>query len=286
MIEIEESGMSPLEPSGTLKSIFPDDLQAYMDQQAEGTYTLLDVRQPAEYRQAHLPGAKLIPLPELPDSLVQLDSQRKIVVYCAVGGRSRTAALLLLHRGFRDVEHLLGGIEAWEQPTASGPSEFHFQFISGDESAEQMIRLGLQLEEGLRRFHLAVRARAGDKELGELLGQLAGAEENHKLTLLKMAAAPELREELARAVTADAKLDLMEGGLPIDSFMARNEAFLHSVSGYLELAMMIETQALDLYLHMADASRNSAARQVLLRLAEEEKGHLAALGRLLEEKMR
>ncbi len=278
--------MSSSEASDQLESVFPDDLQEYMDRQPEGTYTLLDVRQPAEYQQAHLPGAKLIPLPELTDSLGQLDSRHRIVVYCAVGGRSKTAAQLLLRRGFRDVVHLLGGIEAWEQPTAAGPQEFHFQFIRGDESPEEMIRLGLQLEEGLRRFHLAVRSKTEDKELSELLVRLAGAEEKHKQTLLVLASTPAARAQLAAAAAPDAKLDLMEGGLEIDAFMARNEAFLQSVSGYLELAMMIETQALDLYLHMADASRNEESKQVLLRVAEEEKGHLAALGHLLEEKTR
>lgn len=278
--------MPQAKSADALKTMFPDDLQDYMDHHAEGTYTLLDVRQPGEYQQAHLPGAKLIPLPELADSLGELGTEQTVIVYCAVGGRSKMAAQLLLHQGFRDVSYLLGGIEAWEQPTAAGPREFHFQFIRGDESPEEMITLGLQLEEGLRRFHLAVLAKADDKELGELLVQLAKAEEKHKLTLLGLVDTEASRESLAKSVAAEAKLDLMEGGMEIDAFMEQNEAFLHTVSGYLELAMMIETQALDLYLRMADASLNSATRQVLLRVADEEKGHLAALGRLLEEKMR
>jgi len=42
---------------------------------------VLDVRQPKEYKQAHLPGAKLIPLPELPNRLDELDPDKKILVY-------------------------------------------------------------------------------------------------------------------------------------------------------------------------------------------------------------
>ncbi len=41
----------------------------------------LDVRQPKEYRQYHLPGAKLIPLPDLIDQLEQLDPETPILVY-------------------------------------------------------------------------------------------------------------------------------------------------------------------------------------------------------------
>jgi rhodanese-related sulfurtransferase len=42
---------------------------------------LLDVRQVKEYRAGHIPGAKLIPLPELDDRLDELDPTKKILVY-------------------------------------------------------------------------------------------------------------------------------------------------------------------------------------------------------------
>ncbi len=42
---------------------------------------LLDVRQPGEYKQGHLAGAKLIPLPSLGDSLDQLDPNTPVIVY-------------------------------------------------------------------------------------------------------------------------------------------------------------------------------------------------------------
>jgi len=47
--------------------------------------------------------------------------------------------------------------------------------------------------------------------------------------------------------------------------------------------MMIETQALDLYLRMAAASSNEETQKVLYRIGEEEKIHLGMLGRLLDE---
>lgn len=43
--------------------------------------TVLDVRQPAEYAKGHLPGAKLIPLPQLMDKLDSLDPHKKTLVY-------------------------------------------------------------------------------------------------------------------------------------------------------------------------------------------------------------
>ena len=75
----------------------------------------------------------------------------------------------------------------------------------------------------------------------------------------------------------------MEGGIDTVEFLATNEKFLQTFTGIIDVAMMVETQALDLYLRMAAESRNAASKEVLLEIAEEEKAHLRALGRALEE---
>ncbi|MGD1969417.1 MAG: ferritin family protein, partial [Desulfobacterales bacterium] len=73
-------------------------------------------------------------------------------------------------------------------------------------------------------------------------------------------------------------------GFKLDDFMQKNESYLQTVSDVLELAMMLETQALDLYLRFADKSADSGSQQVLFKLADEEKSHLEALGQLIEKK--
>jgi sulfur-carrier protein adenylyltransferase/sulfurtransferase len=52
-----------------------------IDQAASGELTILDVRQPSEYEAGHLPGARLIPLPELGDRLGELDKEKPTLVY-------------------------------------------------------------------------------------------------------------------------------------------------------------------------------------------------------------
>ncbi|MDY0039930.1 MAG: rhodanese-like domain-containing protein [Desulforhabdus sp.] len=275
--------MTPASERTDVRVMFPDDVQDFMREHQEGTYLLLDVRQPLEYEDAHLPGAKLIPLPKLPDSLDQLDRQKPVIVYCAVGGRSRMAAQLLSHRGFKDVSHLMGGIDAWTQPAASGPVELHLQFIRGDESPLEMISLGLRFEEGLKKFHEAVKERTTDLELADLLTSLIKAEESHKRTLLELL--PKDKQTLSGQLSPN-DASVMEGGIDVEDFLQRNKPYLQTVSGYLEMAMMVETQALDLYLRMAAACAQPETGKILLQISEEEKAHLAALGALLEQKIR
>lgn len=43
--------------------------------------TVLDVRQPGEYKTSHIPGAVLIPLPELSDRFQEIDTEKPVVVY-------------------------------------------------------------------------------------------------------------------------------------------------------------------------------------------------------------
>jgi rhodanese-related sulfurtransferase len=63
------------------ESLEASGLEAFISQQPEGSYTLLDVRQPVEYEESHIPGSLLIPLPELTDRIDQLDHEKPTIVY-------------------------------------------------------------------------------------------------------------------------------------------------------------------------------------------------------------
>jgi rhodanese-related sulfurtransferase/rubrerythrin len=274
--------MASSEKSSGLEVMFPDDAEEFMSQHAEGTYTLLDVRQPPEYEEEHLPGAKLVPLPELVDSLEGLEVEKPIIVYCAVGGRSRMAAQLLVNQNFKKVFYLEGGMEAWEGPAAEGPREFHLQFVRGDETPQEIIKLSYGMEMGLKTFHEKVRSKATDPELVELLGRLIRAEESHMRRLLEVSSKWEMDPEGVKAFKENLDSVVIEGGVHMEEFLAKNDSFLQTITGVIDVAMMVETQALDLYLRMAAESSNVATKEVLFEIAEEEKGHLRALGRVLE----
>jgi adenylyltransferase/sulfurtransferase len=76
-------------------------------------FVLIDVREPHEYQIARIPGARLIPLGELPKHLSELDPDADIVAHCKSGGRSQKAVDLLKANGFKKVRNMTGGITAW-----------------------------------------------------------------------------------------------------------------------------------------------------------------------------
>jgi molybdopterin/thiamine biosynthesis adenylyltransferase/rhodanese-related sulfurtransferase len=93
-----------------LVEITPAELAAEMS--TKNGFDLIDVREPYEWTFTRLPGARLIPLGELPDQMSSLDSTREIVVYCRSGQRSAHAARQLRAAGFR-ARNLAGGLLRW-----------------------------------------------------------------------------------------------------------------------------------------------------------------------------
>ena len=74
---------------------------------------LVDVREPHELDISQLPGARLIPLGELPTRMGELDEGSEIVLFCRTGSRSERALAMLRGAGFNRARHLAGGINAW-----------------------------------------------------------------------------------------------------------------------------------------------------------------------------
>jgi glyoxylase-like metal-dependent hydrolase (beta-lactamase superfamily II)/rhodanese-related sulfurtransferase len=83
---------------------------------AGGQLFLLDVRGPDEYsgELGHVPGAILIPLPQLASRLSEIEAQRekRVIAICRSGSRSAKATALLMDAGF-DVWNMTGGTLAW-----------------------------------------------------------------------------------------------------------------------------------------------------------------------------
>ncbi len=80
-----------------------------------GEVVLLDVREPWEYEEVHIPGALLIPLGELPDRLEEVPSDEDVIIVCRSGNRSDQARRYLTRQGFGNVSNMLGGMLDWRR---------------------------------------------------------------------------------------------------------------------------------------------------------------------------
>jgi rhodanese-related sulfurtransferase len=74
--------------------------------------TVIDVREPHEYVEGHVPGAVNVPLSELPARLGEIPTDRPIQVICELGGRSARATQAFAAEGL-DATNVTGGTSAW-----------------------------------------------------------------------------------------------------------------------------------------------------------------------------
>ena len=95
-----------------VRQLTPKDVR---EQLTDNAGQLLDVRETWEYALVHLPGARHVPMAELPSRLRELDPDRPVIVYCHHGIRSWHAACFLMEHGFDQVANLAGGIDAWSR---------------------------------------------------------------------------------------------------------------------------------------------------------------------------
>jgi hydroxyacylglutathione hydrolase len=73
------------------------------------------VREPDELELGGVAGAVSVPLGDLPQHVATLPAGRPLLVYCASGMRSTTAASLLERAGVGPVVNLKGGYGAWQE---------------------------------------------------------------------------------------------------------------------------------------------------------------------------
>ena len=97
----------------TIDEISVAELKKKMDGKED--FVLIDVREPFEHQIAKIPGAKLIPLGQIPAKLNEFESLKgkEIIAHCHHGGRSRRALEFLQSKGFKKLKNVAGGIDDW-----------------------------------------------------------------------------------------------------------------------------------------------------------------------------
>jgi len=186
--------------------------------------------------------------------------------------------------GFKEVYNLKGGMMAWEGLQTSGPMELNMDLVRGDEIPAEMVRLSYSLENGLQKFYKNMQNRTKDNAIEALFSKLVQIEKSHKKRLVALYRKIEPDGNDLESWESEAGQGMMEGGFDIEGFTQQNEPFLDTPHHVIDLAMMLEAQTLDLYLRFSQKTENAKTKEVLFKLADEEKAHLDALGRWLDEK--
>ncbi|MBI4237621.1 MAG: molybdopterin-synthase adenylyltransferase MoeB [Deltaproteobacteria bacterium] len=113
--------------------ISPND--AEVRRTADPRTVLLDVREAAEWREAHIPGAVLLPLDDLAATIATLvpDRQTPIICQCGAGVRSKRAAATLVALGYTNVASMRGGLRAWRAAGLPCDSATDFPFTPDEQ---------------------------------------------------------------------------------------------------------------------------------------------------------
>lgn len=154
--------------------------------------------------------------------------------------------------------------------------------LTGDESPLEIIVFAYGMEQGLGEFYSSAAGMIEDKDVAGLLRKLARIEENHRQKLLDIYMTLNPTGTGREAFGAEIMSEMMEGGFTTKEFLEKNRPVMETTANILSLAMMLETQALDLYLRYSQKAEDEESRRVLYRIAEDEKAHLAALGDMME----
>ncbi|WP_078555304.1 rhodanese-like domain-containing protein [Bacillus alkalicellulosilyticus] len=81
---------------------------------------IIDVREPDEYEEAHIPNVPLLSMRNFPMVIEELDKEKEYVFVCRSGGRSQNVALFCKENGLQHVTNYSGGMLSWQGETKSG----------------------------------------------------------------------------------------------------------------------------------------------------------------------
>lgn len=94
-----------------IEAISPRDVQSRLEKGEK--LQIIDVREPGEVASGKIPGAKNIPLGQIPRRLNEIARDVETIMVCRSGGRSGSASEFLVGQGFRNVKNMTGGMLSW-----------------------------------------------------------------------------------------------------------------------------------------------------------------------------
>jgi rubrerythrin len=192
---------------------------------------------------------------------------------------------MLSGKGFDDVINVAGGIKAWDGHVAVGPEEMGLELLTGRESIEETLVAAYSLEAGLRDFYLSMIEKVGQADIKNLFQKLSEIEILHQDRIFNEYLQVSGKQVSREDFESDLVVNAVEGGMTTDEYVQMYQPDWESAVDIISLAMSIEAQALDLYTRASERSEDTRSKDALKKIAEEERGHLEQLGKLMDEGM-
>lgn len=259
-------------------------VREFLESAGSGEYSLVDVRQPWEYEQGHLPGARLIPVGQIADRVQELEPDKTTIVYCGAGVRSRAAAAILDRAGFREVHSMAGGMNAWPGLVAKGVPEAGISWFAAAHTRGELTALAWVLEDGTREFYRNMAQALTDRDASALFHELASAEDRHKellSTLYREAVGAAGDVDFPSILGAYPEEKVMEGGVTLAEAMAWSSG--RSPRELLEFSLSLEAGSYDRYLAMQQRVTDAYPLKLFKALAAEEKRHMEMIAAEFEK---
>ncbi len=266
------------------ENISPETFRQYQKDHGEREYLLVDVRQPEEYIQEHIPGSKLMPLDELEAVLGELPAEKDIFFYCRSGARSQAAAIISLDSGnpLQKVYNLIGGMLGWDgQSLEDLPRMAVFE---EEASMPDLMLTAMGLEKAALRFYEFIFDSYADASFAPILETLSLAEEAHAKTIYTYWQKTQENPLSFKELFASLDGEILEGGETLMDATNRLASLNdHDCRAVMEFALNIEIQAYDLYRNMANILTETTAQGAFLSIAQMEKKHMELLARVFKE---
>ena len=266
------------------ENISPESFRQYQKDHGERDYLLVDVRQPDEYIQGHIPGSKLMPLDELESNLSELPRDKDLFFYCHSGARSQAAAIISLDSGIslRKVHNLVGGIMGWDgQSLADLP---RMAIFKKDASMPDLMLTAMGLEKAALRFYESVFERHAKTPYASILETLSRAEEAHAKAIYTYWQPTQENPLSFKELFESLDGEILEGGEKLMDAIQRVASLPgQGCTALMEFALNIEIQAYDLYRNMANILTEAAVQEAFLSISQMEKKHMALLAKVFKE---
>ncbi len=256
------------------QDITVNEVKEYMKKHREDHYQLIDVRWEEEYTEEHLPGSVLITLDELEERISEISLEKDIIFYCLSGRRSVAASLLIgSNPDFSaKIYNMLGGILAWDGQCLPDIPDIKVFGISG--SDEEMLYQAMNLEKGAHIFYEQVVEKLHDTEVMDTIATLVHAEEVHAKMIYSFWEKTQTNPPSFETLYDSLPGDILEGGKTVEELTDKLAGTENRCKDVLEMAMMIECSAYDLYRTMAHMKKNTSLEKPFLHLCQSEKSHM------------